>query len=193
MKQITVKYTGQCRKCGNTLQVNDIVMYEKHVGIFCLNCAPQEPNEIRSYRQDAADKRASKLDEWAEKREQAANKQLNTYPEIRHDLAFITQPGRIPFRDRMNQADNRALESLTVAQNMRNKADNLRHVKVAGDAERARQQRRDVALQWLKVGMTVRNPIYSIGTVERINKKTAKVNYSGFRDNSPIDWLKAID
>jgi hypothetical protein len=66
--------------------------------------------------------RAARLREWAEKREREASQQLQSQPELRHDWAFITQPGRIPERERMNRRDDRAMESLAKAQSMASRA-----------------------------------------------------------------------
>lgn len=179
MRAITVKYSGECRKCGTTLNIGDDAIYERHVGLFCLPCEPKETKEIRTYRQEAANHKADKYDEWASKREHKAEAQLNSYPETRHDWAFITQPGRIPLREHMNRADDRACESLNIANNMRNKADSLRHVRVKGDADKRWQSKRDYTLTWLKQGMEVDSGIYGIGTVLKINKKTAKIGSTG--------------
>lgn len=62
--------------------------------------------------------RAERLRGWADKRVADANRVLASNPELRHDWAFITQPGRIPERDRMNRADDRAFRSLDKADRM---------------------------------------------------------------------------
>ena len=179
MRTITVKYTGECKKCGATLDVGSNAAYEKTTGIFCLECAPTDTEEIRTYRQERADRKADKYDEWAGKREVKAGAKLNSYPEIRHDWAFITQPGRIPFRDRMNKSDGRALESLKVARGMRSKADSLRHVRVKGDAEKRWQGLRDLNVSRFKVGDRVNTGIYGQGTILKFNKKTVLVGNTG--------------
>jgi hypothetical protein len=122
-----------------------------------------------------ADKKAEKYNEWAEKREKKAEAQLNSYPSSRHDYAFITQPGRIPFRERMNKADDRACESLKIAEKMRNKAESLSHVRVAGDAGRRHQAERDAADAIFKVGDVVYSWIIGKCTIVKINKKTYTV------------------
>jgi hypothetical protein len=71
------------------------------------------------------ERRAERLRGWAQAREERAAAQLNSYPDIRHDIAFITQPGRIPFRERMNRADDRAFESLAKARGMSARADGI--------------------------------------------------------------------
>lgn len=189
MRQITVKYSGSCVKCGGPIAAGEQAIYERRVGLFCPSCAPTGTEEIREYRQGGADRKADRLEEWAEKREVKATAQLNTYPEIRHDWNFITQPGRIPFRERMNRADDRAYESLNVARGFRQRAHSLRHVRVAGDAERRREAERAKTLHWIEKGMQVQNSLYGIGCVLRINKKTATIQYNGHKQNVCLSWL----
>lgn len=69
--------------------------------------------------------RAERLRGWADTRVQRANQQLESHPEMRHDWAFITQPGHIPERARMIRADDRAHESLNKAASMRGRADGI--------------------------------------------------------------------
>lgn len=69
--------------------------------------------------------RADRLRGWAAKRTTEATAALNSDPELRHDWAFITQPGRIPARDRMNRSDDRAFRSLEKAEGMAARADSI--------------------------------------------------------------------
>lgn len=69
--------------------------------------------------------KAERLREWAAKRERTATATLNSNPSMRHDWAFITQPGHIPARERMNRADERAFESLAKAESMESRADGI--------------------------------------------------------------------
>lgn len=177
MRKLTVKYAGECRKCGTSLEVGQEAMYEKHTGIFCVGCEPTEVEEIRAYRQDRADKKADRYEEWAEKREKKATAQLNSMPNVRHDWAFITQPGHIPMRAKMNAADDRAFESLHVAEHMRDKAENLRHVVVAGDAERKRQAVRERLDQVIGKGAGVFDHVFGSGEVIQICKKSYRVKF----------------
>lgn len=196
MKQIIVKYQGECRKCEAALLVGETAIYERHVGLFCPACEPKGTEEIRAYRQEAADRKADKYEEWAARRREKATAQLNSYPEIRHDIAFITQPGRIPFRDRMNQADGRAFESLQVAKRMEAKAESLRHIRVKGDAEKRWQGLRDLNTTRFKVGDVVDTGIYGKGTILKVNKKTAKIGNTGtsgtFTVNVDLAFLSPI-
>lgn len=172
MREIIIKYKTECKKCGASLEVGKPAMYEKSMGCFCKGCEPVEVEEIRKYRLEKTEKKAARYEEWAEKREVKANSQLNSYSEIRHDWAFITQPGHIPFRDRMNKADDRALESLKVAEGMRDKAESLRHVTVKGDAERKHQAKRDFMTANVKVGDSVLWLHTKVLEVVKVNKKT---------------------
>jgi hypothetical protein len=69
--------------------------------------------------------KAERLRGWAAKREATATAQLESQPEMRHDWAFITQPGHIPERARMNARDGRAYESLAKAESMASRADGI--------------------------------------------------------------------
>ncbi len=175
MRQITIKYEGECKKCSNVLVVDTQAMYEKSMGCFCLGCEPKDMEEIRYYRQIKADRKAEKYNEWADKREKKAEAQLNSYPEIRSDIAFNTQPGHIPFRECMNRADNKAYESIGKAKEMRAKAESLNHVRVKGDATKRQQAERDKNDARFKVGDHVKSWIVGACTILKINKKTYSV------------------
>lgn len=175
MRQIIIKYEGECKKCGNPLLVDTQTMYEKSMGCFCIGCEPKDTEEIRHYRQIKADIKVDRYNEWAEKREKKAEAQLNSYPEIRSDIAFCTQPGHIPFRARMNRADDRAFENLNKAKEMRDKADSLSHVRVKGDAEKRHQAERDKNDARFNVGDKVKSWIVGVCTILKINKKTYTV------------------
>lgn len=179
MREIIVKYAGECRKCGNPLAVGEKAIYERHVGVFCPECAPTDPEEIREYRQEAGERRASKYDEWAEKRITRAQATLKHNETYTGDYAFNTQPGHIPLRARVIAQNDKAFESLRTAERFKEKARSLRNVRVAGDAEKVRQAKREAVLSWLKVGMKVHTAIYGQGVVEKINKKTAKIKETG--------------
>lgn len=66
--------------------------------------------------------KAERLQGWAEKRQTRAAEVLSSKPEMRHDWAFITQPGHIPERARMIARDERAFESLAKAREMASRA-----------------------------------------------------------------------
>ena len=188
MRLLNSKYQGTCAKCERNISVGEQIAYEKMTGVFCPACFPTDPEEIRQFRQMKADRKADRYEGWAQKREERAEAALNSYPEVRHDWAFITQPGRIPLRERMNRADARAMEDIDEALAMRQKAQSLRNVRVAGDAERKREAQREKARGWAKVGMKVFCGLYGTGTIKKINKKTVTVTFTGaFEETATID------
>jgi hypothetical protein len=69
--------------------------------------------------------KAERLQEWAAKRHAQAVAQLSSQPEMRHDWAFVTQPGHIPQRARMIAADERAFRSMDKADAMLARADGI--------------------------------------------------------------------
>jgi len=196
MRQITVKYQGECKKCGKDLEIDTPAMYEKSTGIFCIGCEPTEVEEIRAFRLEKAETKAERYEEWAEKREVKASSQLNSMPEVRHDWAFITQPGHIPMRARMNAADDRAYESLKTAKGFRGKASSLRNVRVAGDAERKRQRIREMADSVIHKGSRVQDAVFGVGEVIGVYSKSYRIKFDrGFtyaRDKSYVAPLREV-
>lgn len=196
MRQITVKYQGECRKCGTTLAVGDWAIYERRVGIFCPKCEPTDTGEIRAYRQEAANRKADKYEGWAQKRTDKAMATLNHNRIYTSDIAFNTQPGHIPLRARVIKQNDRAYESLGIAKHLNEKAESLRHVRVKGDAEKRWQGLRDLNLVRFKVGDKVNTGIYGKGTILKINKKTAKIGNTGtsgtFTVNVDLAFLSPI-
>ena len=177
MRQITVKYQGECKRCGAVLDVGTDAMYEKSMGCFCVGHEPKDVEEIRSFRIAKNERRAERYEKWAEKRESKANAALNSHPEMRHDWAFITQPGRIIARERMNAADDRAFESLKIADRMKDKAESLRHVRVAGDAERKRQAERDAMDTLVGKGSRVHDFCFGSGVVVGVYPKSYRIAF----------------
>ena len=182
MRKIIVKYENDCRKCGKQIKIGKQAIYEKHIGLFCIECEPKDSEKIRTFRQEAANKRADKYDEWASKRELKANNIFKRNKPFTQDHAFNTQPGHIPLRSRIIKSEDKALDNLKTAERFRNKADNLRHVRVKGDAEKRHEAKREAVRQWIEPGMMVDTCHCGILKVLKVNKKTATIegNYSNF-------------
>jgi hypothetical protein len=71
------------------------------------------------------ERRAERLREWADKREQRAAAVFQQGAHFRGDHAFNTQPGHIPERARLIAREDRAHESLSKAREMSGKADEI--------------------------------------------------------------------
>lgn len=190
MRTITLRYPGDCRKCGAPLLVGAVAVYERRVGIFCPACAPTSTDEIREYREEGAEHRAGKLEGWAAKREEKAAAVFAANERFTGDVAFNTQPGHIPFRARIIRQEDRQFESLALAREMRAKAARLRYVTVAGDAEREREARREATRAWIRPDMLVNSPLYGPGLkVLTVNRKTATLagQFGPVKDG--LHWL----
>ena len=101
----------------------------------------------------------------------AQTAELNQRKSWETDIAFLTQPGRIPQRDAMHRRLERAYALANEAKALETKARNLRALagRCAGDAEKAREVVRmacDVA-----VGDMV-SSVYGVRRVIKVNAKT---------------------
>ncbi len=180
MRPITVKYAGECRKCLAPLPVGSEAIYERRVGMWCPACAPTDTEEIRSVRQDASDRKADKYEGWAGKRYEKIEKVLAATDVYAHDWQLLTQPGRVPFRDRIYAQRDKAMASITTAEKFEEKAAHLRKPPaVKGDADAKRQELREWVRARLVVGMVVDTAFFGTGTVRKINQKTASIENCG--------------
>ena len=70
-------------------------------------------------------RKAERLREWAEKREQKAAEVFRAGEPFRSDIAFNTQPGHFPFRARLIEREDRAHASVRKAHEMASRADEI--------------------------------------------------------------------
>ena len=125
MRQITVKWAGNCAKCQADLDIGSLAMYEKSMGIFCLGCEPKEVEDIRQLRTIKAEAKADRLIHRAERLESEADRKAAPLEAMRGDTAFFTQPGRIPYRDRIFRSYDKAGELAKEARETRERAENV--------------------------------------------------------------------
>lgn len=192
MRSITLQYPGECRACGAQLPVGAGAIYERRVGVWCPPCAPTDHETIREARQEAADRKADQIEGWAASRRHKAEALDAQNAPYRGDVAFDTQPGHIPERARAIARTERAWGHTAKALDFEARADRLRRgVRVAGDAERERQAKREAVRAWLRVGMRVETGLYGFGVVERINRKTATIGQMGQHgtDRTTVDLV----
>jgi len=181
MRLIKIKWAGKCNKCQNELNIGDDAGYEKSMGIFCPSCIPSDPEEIRSYRQTRADKKAEKLLSRAEKLEEKAGQLESQFEYCRQDLAWVTQPGNIPGRDRAIRNFEKGIELNQAAKELKERAGSISNVRVAGDAEHEHQAKRDAVTASIRIGAPIFSYIYGNGTVLKINKKTVLVDFGDYK------------
>lgn len=175
MKQIEVKYGGECRACGETIAIGERAIHEKRVGLFCIGCEPAEGSEeLRQYRQDAIDRRADKLEERASKRRAEAEGLYKRDQHLMSDIAFTTQPGHIPERERVLKRREKAGRLSAEADALEGRAQRTR-ARVKGDAAKRDEERREAVREWIEPGVRVRHSILGPAIVEKVNRKTARV------------------
>ena len=197
MRQISVKYQGECTKCGGALDVGTPAMYEKRTGIFCPGCEPTDMEDIRAFRLDKAERKSDRLIGKAERLEKEAKRRMSVFNQFRGDTAFNTQPGHIPFRARAIKSYDKGLEIAQEAREARARAEGVvtHYAQVKGDAERKRQATRDMLDTRISKGSRVHDAVFGDGTVVGIYKKSYRIKFSdGFtssRDKSFVWPLTA--
>ena len=186
MRQITLKYDGYCHRCEKDLEAGELAMYEKSMGVFCPSCEPRDTEEIRHFRQLKAEKKAERLIGKAERLEREANQKMSAFNEARKDWAWVTQPGHIPGRDRILKRYDKGHELLREAQRSRDRAESVQKVRVAGDAEREREQIREAMDQRVQKGSRVHDFCFGDGTIVSIHKKSYRIKF----DKSGSTWAR---
>jgi len=200
MRQISVKYEGPCAKCGATLEVGEPAMYEKSMGLFCIGCEPTNTEEIRTFRQAKADRKADRREKWAESAERKSI-QYNRESQKMMSVIPMGQPILIGhhsekrdrnYRQRAWDKMEKAVEFTDKAQYHRDKAENLRNVRVAGDAERRRQAKREHLDTLISKGSMVHDAVFGIGEVIGIYKKSYRIKFTS-KVNADEPYIIARD
>jgi len=93
----------------------------------------------------------------------------------------------------MIKSDDIAFDSMNKAQHMREKAESLRHVRVAGDRERQRQAERDRLDTLIKKGSRVVSISFGPGEVIGVYKKSYRIKYDrGFTCSEEKTFVKPL-
>lgn len=195
MRKLELKYPGNCRRCDQFLSEKEEVMYEKSMGIFCIGHEPIETEDIRHFRTLKAQKRADQLETKAGKLESQAKDKMALFNSFRGDFAFSTQPGYIPIREKAIKRYEKGLELLTEAETKHSLAQGVlrEKTKVAGDAERNRQVKREKNDSKIEKGTRIFDSIFGEGMVEKIYKKTYRVKFDrGFSQLVDKSHVKII-
>ena len=195
MRQIELRYGGACARCGAALEVGQPAMYEKSTGIFCPGCEPKDVKEIREYRTVKAQAKADRLLNKADRLRTEADAKMSGFNSMRGDIAFLTQPGHIPARERMMRSYDKGIELKEEAKEAERRADGIMYYKtrVKGDTERERQAKREENDRLIQVGDTVECPLHGRGKILKINKKTYTIKFQ-WPTPIPTDksWVRKI-
>jgi len=197
MERIIVnKYKANCKKCGKNIEIGSKCQYVKWAGVFCVD-HELTTEDIREARQERADKKAERLTQKAERLEKQADIKQSGFDKFRGDTAFLTQPGHIPFRERLIDRYDKGSELRNEAEKSRERANSISNsVRVKGDAEKKHQAKRDYITANIKVG----DKIYWMVNIEveviKINPKTVKVKgqFGNFNvDKCLCDLMKGVN
>lgn len=126
MREIIVKWSGACKRCGHDLDPGQEAMYEKSMGIFCPGHEPIEVEDIRHFRLVKAEAKAEGLGARADRMDQEASRKMDAFNEARKDFAWLTQPGYIPGREKITRRYDAGCALSLEADQIRAKAERIR-------------------------------------------------------------------
>lgn len=149
-------------------------------------------------RRERLEAKIDKRCEWAKGREQKAESLRRATPDsLRHDWAFITQPGRIPERERMNRRDEKAFEHQNMAGHHRSKAAGLQgqlnNTIFSDDTDAIEQLESKISLLEAEctrntaVNRTIRKKPKNVSTPEKV---TAIVELTGWAESIVVKWFE---
>jgi len=136
--------------------------------------------EQRKIKKEKAERKARRLESRARRLLKKAQEIEDSWPkDIIHDIAFLTQPGHIPMRARIIRQHDKVLKLREEAKRLLEKAENIRiwGSRVRGDAERAREEKREKLDQEVQIGSRVFCPLYGWGEILKVYKKSYKVKF----------------
>ena len=141
--------------------------------------------KLRERAQEVADEKADRLLERAAKRREKAEELQKPLNDMHGDTAFFTQPninsssGRAFTRQRERMYDkyHKSFELEKEAEELEERAESLRCVALKGDAERARNEKREKLMQELEVGMKLESFFHEgqTYTIVKKNRKTVRI------------------
>ena len=148
----------------------------------------EQVEKIRAARTERAQRKAARRMEWAE----SAGKRAEQAREKADSLASVipfgqptlighhSERGDRSYRNRITSNYQKESEALQKAQYHKQKAENILKygVRVAGDAERARELKREAADQSITVGSIVKDAVFGQGEVLKVNNKTYTIRFS---------------
>lgn len=139
----------------------------------------EEIERLRAYRQEKANRKAERIKDWGESKLRQAQELEDSIPEYAHDWAYITQPGHIPGRDKINRKQEKIfrLREEGKAQIERGRRIEKYGARVKGDAERERQAKREEQDKAIGKGSRVHDFCFGDGEVTRVNTKSYSIKF----------------
>jgi len=139
----------------------------------------EEIETMRTYRQEKANRKAERVRSWGESKLRQAQELEDSIPEYAHDWAFITQPGHIPARAKINRKQDKIFQLRKEGQEQVERAERIKKYggRVKGDAERARQTMREEQDKTIGKGSRVHDFCFGDGEITRVNKKSYSIRF----------------
>ena len=139
----------------------------------------EQIKELRAYRQGQANRKAERVRSWGESKLRQAQELEDSIPEYAHDYAFITQPGHIPARARINRKQEKIFQLRKEGKAQIERAERIEKYggRIKGDAERARESLRARQDEKIGKGSRVYDFCFGEGEVTRVNKKTYSIKF----------------
>lgn len=164
---------------------------------------PLTGEALRAYRQDRQDRRAARLLARADAADRRAAKVHGRISEGERDFLRLCEPVKIGHHsegrhrrliERHNRAFDAEMSERSKARELRTRADWLQPARIAGDAERARQAKREEADKVVGLHAVVHDPIYGECIVTKVNIKTYTAHCIGRGFVVSIDkhWARFI-
>ena len=136
--------------------------------------------EQRKIKKEKAERKARWVETRARKLLKKAQEIEDSWPkDIIHDIAFLTQPGRFHLRERYYKQRDKVNQLREEAKKLFEKAESIRIYgsRIKGDAERAREEKREKLDQEVQIGSRVFCPLYGWGEILKVYKKSYKVKF----------------
>ena len=160
----------------------------------------RSPEEMREARQKKLDKKIARMRSKAERLEKEGESKQTAFKSHHGDIAFFTQPANpsSPFgrqRTKIYQRYDEGIKLEIEADELQKKAAYLekRGAIVKGDAEKARQEKREHQDNLISVGAKVYDFAFREGQIIKVNKKTYTIRFaSGFTCTRDKTFVKLI-
>lgn len=139
----------------------------------------EEIERLRTYRQEKANRKAARVKSWGESKLRQAQEHEDSLPGYIHDWAYITQPGHIPGRDRVNRKQEKIFRLREEGKKQIERAERVRKYggRVKGDRERERQTEREEQDKIIGKGSRVHDFCFGDGEVVRVNTKSYSIKF----------------
>jgi len=136
-------------------------------------------DELRKYRQEKANRKAERVKGWGESKLKQAQILEDSIPEYAHDWAYITQPGHISGRDKINRKQEKIYRLREEGKRQIKRAERIKKYggRVKGDAEREREVEREKQDKIIGKGSRIHDFCFGDGEVVRVNKKTYSIKF----------------